>query len=452
MRDDTFSKDWTEGSIVRNLWSLSWPMMVSSSLMTLGPTIDMIWIGKLGSSSMAAVGVSGMAVMVSNSLIMGVFTGLRAIVARFVGAGDIRGANHVTQQAIIVGAALAAIIAVIGIFFSENILNLLGVEADVIELGAAYMRIQFIGMITMSILRISEASMQASGDSVTPMRIAIFFRLLHLGLSPAFIFGLWIFPEMGVRGAALTGVISQGVGGGIGLWFLMTGRTRMKLSFKNFSFDPNMLWRLVKIGIPASITGMERSFANLLLVKFIAPFGTVAVAAHSLMQRIDGFINMPAVGFGVGAGVLVGQNLGAGKPDRAEKSGWTAAGIFTAIMVVVCIFIWFLASNIIRIFNSEPKLVEIGSLFLRVQITHYLAFGCVVVLSTALNGAGDTMIPMLVTLLTMWCVQVPMAYFLTTRTSIGAVGVRWGVVSGLVIRGIVYSTYFKKGRWKRKKL
>ena len=451
MREDSFSRDWTEGSIVRNLWSLSWPMMISSSLMTLGPTIDMIWIGKLGSTSMAAVGVSGMAVMVANSLIMGVFAGLRAMVARYVGAGDIRGANHVTQQAFTLGAALAAFMAIIGVFFSEQILTLLGVEADVIELGAAYMRIQFIGMITMSVLRISEASMQASGDSVTPMRIAIFFRLLHLGLSPAFIFGLWIFPEMGIRGAALAGVITQGIGGGIGLWFLMTGRTRMKLTFRNFGVNPGIIWRLVKIGIPASITGMGRSFANLLLVTFISPFGTIAVAAHSLMQRVDGFVNMPATGFGVGAGVLVGQNLGAGKPDRAERSGWTAAVIFTTIMVFGSLFIWFFSPHIIRIFNSEPELVEIGTAFLHIQIVSYLVFGCTVVLSQSLNGAGDTMIPMIVTLFTMCFVQLPMAY-LFTRTSIGAAGVRWGVVSGMAVRTVIYTTYFKKGRWKRKKL
>ncbi len=451
MRDKTYERDWTEGSIVRNLWSLSWPMMVSSCLMTLGPTIDMIWIGRLGSSAMAAVGVSGMAVMVANSVVMGVFTGLRARVARYAGAGNIEGANHVTQQAFILGGVLSGLIAVIGGFFSEQILVLLGVEADVIELGAAYMRIQFIGMFTMSLMRIAEASMQASGDSVTPMKISILFRLLHLGIAPALIFGLWIFPELGVRGAAWTSVITQGMGSCVGIWFLVNGRTRMKLTFRNFSIDPGTIWRLVKIGIPASIAGMERSFANLILVKFISSFGTVAVAAHSLMQRIDGFTNMPATGFGVGAGVLVGQNLGAGKPDRAEKCGWIATGLFTAIMTVVSILTWFLAPDIVRIFNSEPGLVEIGSVFLRIQIVGYMVFGFVIVLSTALNGAGDTLIPMLVTLLTMWCIQVPAAYFLS-RTGIGAAGVRWGIELGLVFRGGIYAVYFKKGRWKRKRI
>jgi putative MATE family efflux protein len=427
-------------------------MMISSSLMMLGPTIDMVWIGRLGSSSIAAVGVSGMAVMVANSMTMGIFTGLRAMVARFVGAGDIKGANHVTQQAYIIGGCLAAIIAMIGIFLSEQILNLLGVEPDVIELGAAYMRIQFVGMVTMSLLRITEAAMQASGDTITPMRISIFFRILHVGLAPSLIFGLWIFPEMGVRGAAFTNVISQGIGAGIGMWFLLTGRTRMRLSFRNFSFDPSIIWRLVKIGIPAAITGMERSFANLMLVKFISPFGTIPVAAHSLMQRIDAFTHMPAMGFGVGAGVLTGQNLGAGKPDRAEKSGWIAAAIFTAIMAGSSIIIWFLAPYIVRIFNSEPELVEIGTSFLHIQIVGYIVFGCVIVLSQALNGAGDTMVPMLVTLLTMWCIQVPVAYLLTAYTAVGAAGVRWGIVSGMVLRASIYATYFKKGRWKRKKL
>ncbi|MFC2012015.1 MATE family efflux transporter [Chloroflexota bacterium] len=452
MRRAALDKDWTKGSIIGNLWSLSWPMMISQSLMMLGPTIDMIWIGKLGTTAIAAVGVSAMAVMTANSLTMGVFTGLRAMVARFIGAGDTDGANHVAQQAFILGAIVAAVIALIGITLSEQILTVLGVEADVIELGAAYMRIQFIGIVTMSVLRITEGAMQASGDAHTPMRIAIFFRVIHLGLAPALIFGLWIFPELGVRGAALTNVITQSIGGVLGLWFLLSGRTRMKLTFRNFSFDPGVIWRLVRIGMPAAVTGMERSFANLLLVKFVSPFGTIAVAAHSLVQRIDAFIHMPSMGFGVSAGVLAGQNLGAGRPDRAERSGWIAAGLFTAIMVVGSLVIWFFAPYVVRLFNADPELVEIGRGFLRIQIIGYMVFGCVIVLSQALNGVGDTVIPMLVTLLTMWCIQVPLAYFLSTHTSLGVNGVRLGIVMGMVFRGGIYAAYFKGGRWKRKRV
>ncbi len=451
MRRAAIERDWTQGSIVGNLWSLSWPIMISQMLNMLGPTIDMIWVGRLGSDALAAVGVSGMAVNVANSLIMGVFTSVRAMVARFIGAGDRESANHITQQAFVLGAVISAVIAVIGIFFSEQILTWLGVSEGVINEGAAYMRIQFIGIVTMSIRMITESAMQASGDSVNPMRIAVIFRIIHLGLCPALIFGFWLFPAMGVEGAAWTNVITQTLGGFMGLWFLVTGRTRMKLTFRNFRFDPAVIWRMVKIGLPAAITGIERSFANILLVKFISPFGTVAVAAQSLEERIGQFIQMPAMGFGMAGGVMAGQNLGAGKPERAEKSGWIAAFCFTGIMVVGCLVIWFFSDYIVRIFNSEPELVAVTSNFLKIQIISYLVFGFVLVLSQTLNGVGDTVVPMLVTLTTMWLVQVPMAYVLS-KTTLGMYGVRWGIVLAIFLRAIIYIVYYRTGRWKHKKV
>jgi putative MATE family efflux protein len=450
MRKAAF-RDLTQGSIIGSLWSLSWPIMISQSLNMLGPTIDMIWVGKLGSDALAAVGVSGIAVTVANSLIMGVFTSLRAMVARYIGSGDRDAANHVTQQAFVLGVAISAFIALIGIFFSEQILIWLGVSDKVIAAGTAYMQIQFIGIITMSLRMITESAMQASGDTINPMRIAVGFRLIHLVLCPALVFGLWIFPEMGVFGAALTDVISQSIGGLLGLWFLLSGRTRMKLTFRNFRFDPVVIWKMVKIGLPAAITGMERSFANILLVKFISPFGTVAVAAQSLEERIGGFIQMPAMGFGVSAGVVAGQNLGAKKPERAEKSGWIAAFIFTGVMIIGSLVIWFFSPYLIRIFNSEPELVAVTSDFMKISIVGYLVFGFVIVLSQALNGVGETVVPMIVTLTTMWLIQVPLAYTLS-KTSLGMYGVRWGIVTALSVRAVSYIIYFKLGKWKQKQV
>ncbi|MFC2038241.1 MATE family efflux transporter [Chloroflexota bacterium] len=452
MKKLAIDRDWTQGSITGNLFSLAWPIMISQSLNMLGPTIDMIWVGKLGADALAAVGVSGMAVMVANSLVMGVFTSLRAMVARFIGSGDNDAANHVAQQAFVLGAAISAVIALIGIFLSTQILTWLGVSDNVIDIGSAYMRIQFIGIVTMSVRMITESTMQASGDTVNPMRIAVIFRVVHLGLCPALVFGLWIFPEMGVHGAAWTNVITQTIGAGLGLWFLMTGRTRLKLTSRNFRFDPGIIWRLVQIGLPAAITGMERSFANILLVKFISPFGTIAVAAQALQERLGAFIQMPAMGFGVSAGVLAGQNLGAGRPERAAKSGWIAAMIFTGIMVVGSIIIWYWVEYIVRIFNTEPELVVVASDFMRIQIVGFLVFGFVIVLSQALNGVGETIVPMLVTLTTMWMIQVPLAYILSTHTGLGMYGVRWGIVIALICRAAVYIVYFKIGKWKQKKL
>jgi putative MATE family efflux protein len=427
-------------------------MIITNTLTMLGPTIDMIWVGKLGSASIAGVGVAGMAVMVVNSARMGLTTGTRAMIARFIGADDARGANHVAQQTIVVSAAFSIFMAIIGISLAEPIMRIMGVEADVVAEGAAYMRIMFVGSVAMSFRMMNESIMQASGDSVTPMRIAIAFRIFHVALCPFLVFGWWIFPRLGVSGAALTNVISQSLGVGLGLWVLCGGRSRLRLSFRGFDLDWNIVWRIVRIGIPASVTGIERSFANLVLMWFIVPFGTFAVASHTVVDRVSQFLHMPSMGLGQGAGVLAGQNLGARQPGRAERTGWLAAGLFSAIMIISSILVFFFAGNIVRIFNAEPGLVKIASTFLRIEIVAFLVFGLVVVLSQCLNGVGDTVIPMLTTLLTMWLVQVPLAYFLPRITGLGVYGVRWAIVSAIVMRAVIYTTYFRSGRWKRKRV
>ena len=451
-RDNRALRDWTKGNIFHNLLSLSWPIMISSSFNLLGPVIDMVWVGKLGAASIAGVGVAGMAVMMVTSARMGLTMGTRAIVARFIGADDAKGANHVAQQAFVISAIFSITMASIGILFAEPILTIFGLEADVVSEGTAYMRIQFIGTVAMSFRMMSEGVMQASGDTVNPMRIAIFFRLFHVALCPFLVFGWWIFPQLGVSGAALTNVISQSVGGALGLWFLFSGRTRLRLTLRNFYLDREIIWRLLKIGIPASITGMQRNLPYLVLVWFISPFGTFAVAAHSVMQRIDGFVRTPAASLGSAAGILAGQNLGAGKPERAEKGGWLAVGLFTGVVVIASVGIWFWAESIVQIFNSEPDFVKIAAAFLRIQIAGYVLFGFIVGLSMCIDGIGDTIITMLVTLLTMWLIHVPLAYVLPNFTPLGVYGVQWAIVAALVVRAAIYFIYFRSGRWKRKKV
>jgi Na+-driven multidrug efflux pump len=485
-----FARDWTKGSITRNLLSLGWPMSVNAILTMIGPTIDLIWVGRLGEASIAGVGVAGTAVMVVNSLRMGLTTGTRAMIARFIGADNTEGANRVAQQALVVSASFSIFMAIIGIALAEPLMRVFGLEEDVVSEGAAYMRIMFVGSVAMSFRLMGEGVMQASGDAMTPMLASVIFRVVHVALSPFLVLGWWIFPRMGVSGAALTNVISQSMGaticlgalfagrsiglgrtqwlqgtrdsrlgmlsrasGYLAVWrFVRLGRSRLRMSLKNFSFDRNIIWRIVKIGIPASVSGMNRSFANMLLVTFVSPFGTTAVAAHSLIQRVAMFFQMPGQGVGQAAGVLAGQNLGANQPGRAERTGWTAAGLYSVLMVISSVVVFFFAEGIIRIFNSAPDLVVLGGDFLRIEIVSFVVFGAVMVLAQCLNGVGDTLITMATTLATMWLVQVPMAYFLPKYTSVGVYGVRWGVVSAVAIRAVIYTIYFKTGRWKRKRV
>jgi len=444
-------RDWTKGSIVRNLLSLSWPIIISGNLLIMGPIIDMIWVGRLGAASIAGVGVSGMAVALVTAGRMGINTGMTAMVARFIGAGDAEGANHVASQAFVISAVYAIVIATIGILFAEPILTLMGLDADVVVEGAAYMRIIFVGSAAMSFYMMAEGIMQASGDAVTPMRISIAYRLFHVALCPFLIFGWWIFPRLGVSGAAMTNVVAQCLGMALGLLVLFTGRTRLKLTLRHFRFDLNILWRIVRIGVPASMASMGWNLGRFGLMWFMVPFGTLAVAGHTLIDRVDWFLAMLGNGFGRAAGILVGQNLGARQPGRAERSAWLAVGFAEGIMVICSVVLLVWPGSVIRIFSPEPNLVGLAIIFLRIAVVSFLVIGFNTVLGQCLYGAGDTLPPMLLTVLRSG-LQLFLAFLLPRVTNLGVYGVRWALVIGMVSYMVAAIIYFRLGRWKRKKV
>jgi Na+-driven multidrug efflux pump len=457
-------------------------MVVTSTLMMLGPTIDMIWVGKLGTASVFGVGVAGMAVQLTMGAMMGLAMGMRALIARFIGARDVDSANHVAQQGFVISGGFAVIMAVIGIFLTEQILGIFELEPDVMVEGSNYLRIQFIGMAAVSFRIVMEGVMQASGDAVTPMVTATIYRLVHVALCPFLVFGLWVFPEMGVRGAALTTVISQSLGVALALWYLLNGRSltfigrtgqdeagrptgsryfwwiprngpsRMRLNFRNFRFDTNIIWRIVRIGAPAMVSGMQRTLGQFILMRFVSPFGTFAGAAHTIVQRIEMILFIPGMAFGQAAGVLAGQNLGAEKPDRAERSAWMSLMISEGILIICSLVLLLWPAQVVSIFNSEPGLLEIAVTYVRIAITGYVLMGFTATLMSVLSGAGDTVPPMIFSLITAWGVQLPLAFFLPQVGDLGVYGVRWAISSGLILGSVLFLGYFRTGRWKRKRV
>jgi len=418
----------------------------------LGPTFDMIWVGRLGADAVAGVGVAGMIVGVVNSMVMGIFTGLGALISRAVGAGNRESANKAARQGIVVGIVLSILLAIIGAFFSKHLMAIFGLDPDVVALGAAYLSIQFIGMVTMVFEWLTNNTMQASGDTMTPMRIAFVARLMAIALSPCFVFGWWIFPKLGVRGPALAGVISFSIGGGTGLWFLFSGRTVLKLDFKGFKPDFGIIWRMVKIGFPAAINFAQMNIVGLIIMNTIVPFGTAAVAANTIVGRVEQVIMTPGMGFGNAAGVLAGQNLGAKKPERAEKSGWIAAAVVAASLIVFAVVILIWAKQAARIFSSDPDVIMCTTKFLRIACVGYSIVGVSLVLPPCLNGAGYTFIPMIAGLVSMWGAQIPLAYLLPRITHLGVYGVRWAIVVAVWMRAVTYIFYFRGGRWKRRRV
>ena len=486
-------RDWTTGSVPRNLLALSWPMMVTEGLYMIGISIDMVWVGRLGSTAIAGIGVAGIYAGVQMMIMTGLSMGTRALVARYIGARDIEGANHAAQQAFVISLIYTVVMAVLGVVFAEAVLTLMGFASDVVAIGTSYMRIMFgFGSATVAFWYMGYSILQASGDATTPLVITIFYRVLHVPLCYALVLGEWGFPQMGSDGAAVANVISRATGMVLVLWALYagwavsfksdrwlrgwkvrdTGRSvprqllnfmaiwrvfivgpgRLRLTMRGFRVDLAMVWRMVRIGIPASIMGVQRSLSMIIVAGLTGAFGTTAVAAHSVQQRVEMVLMPVNLGLGLGSGVLAGQNLGARQPERAERSSWQAALLSTGLMVICSTAVFFWAENIVRIFNSEPDLVAMTSTFLRIATAGYIFLGVGTVLMQSLSGAGDTVPPMVFGIVAAWGFTVPLAYLLPGVGNIGVNGVRWALVSGFVAQAILSIAYFRLGRWKRKKV
>ena len=444
--------DRSQGSIVGNLLALAWPIASSFGLYSIGSLVDMMWVGRLGPEYIAGVGVAAMTLWLGLAGAMGIGVGARALVARFTGAGDLGAANRATQQALLAAGIYGMLIAFLASAFAEPILRLMGVNEAVVSKGAMYMRIYSFSALPSSLWIVLEAVMQASGDVIRPLLMTVASKIVHAVVEPIFIFGWLFFPALGVKGAALTYVVTESIGFVAGVWIVLNGYTRLRFRLSGFKLELKTVWRIFKIGLPAVLFSAQGSLASLVFLKLIAPFGTTAVAAHNLGLRVEGLIMMPMGGMSLAAAVLVGQNLGARQPGRAEKGAWTAIGLVEAFTAVVATAILVLAPSIVRIFNPEPELIGLASGFLRIAAAGYFAVGIFTVLQNCLNGAGDTLPPTLITLLITWLVQVPLAFFLPSFTGLAAYSVRWGILIGWVVAAVVYALYFRLGKWKRKRV
>jgi len=450
-------RDWTQGNILGNVLKLSWPMVLSNTLIMLGPFLDMIWVGRLGTAEMAAIASSGIAVGLVVTAVMGLSTGSRAMIARYIGAGDIEGAKHIARQSLFIALVFSIGMAGIGFFLASGFLKLLGLSFEVIAVGTPYVRILFVGSTAIAFRLMAEAILQASGDTVTPMWASFVYIGSRILLSPFLIFGTsmfpwWIMPGFGIAGAAVAMTIAYSSAMIIMLWALFTGRSRLRVTLKGFHIDLSAIWRIVKIGFPALVSSMQQNLYQLVLVRFMAPFGTVAVAAHGMLQRVEGLIIMPSMAVGMGSGVLVGQNLGARQSERAGKTVWLAFMMLESVIILcsVAVFLW--PEAVVRIFSTEPDMVETAGSYLKIAAAGFVAIGFWTVFMHSLNGAGDTTPTMIISVVSIWLVGLPLAFFLPRIWGVGVYGVRWGIASGLICNGLIQTVYFITGRWKKKKI
>jgi putative MATE family efflux protein len=443
------TRDLTTGSIPRNLFFIAWPQFIEGLLRVVDQMADLVWAGFLGTQAIAGLGVAQQYTGLSRTSRQGVDVAQRAMISRAIGMGDQALANHIVFQAWNLTLIFGAVMVLIGVVFTEPMLRLLGISEEVIAVGAPYMRLHFIGSLTQSFQQVSGHALAAAGDTLSLMKSTTITRVAHLALSPLFVFGLLGFPEMGVAGAALGNIISHGLGAALLFWILFRGTSRLHVRLGEWRFDGPMMWRMIKLGWPAAINGMERSVAQLVMIRFVAPFGDIAVAAFTVTRRVEMFANLGSQGMGLASGVIVGQSLGAGKPERAKQTIYWATGYVLAVKAIVCFFLFSFPMLILSIFNRDPEFLELAQVWIRIQVAGFLFMGVGQVAQNSFQMAGDTMTPMLITLGALWGVEIPLSYVLSNFTWLGQFGIAWAIVVAMILRTIVYVPYFYWGRWLR---
>jgi len=442
----------TEGSVLWAIARLAMPMFVAGGLQNVQSLIDLFWVGRLGRAAVASVAMAGAVLFLLSPLLMGLSVGTIALVSRATGARQYEEANRAAGQSIMIALVLGGLSAIVGLFFSGSVLGMLQPPPDVVAEGAAYLRIALVGGFTVFVLFIGNSALQGAGDAVTPMWIMGVANLLNLILDPLLIFGPGPLPALGVRGAAVATVTAQAVAATLAVRFLFSGRTPLHVRFSQWRFEPRLAWRILRIGIPGAGQMLARSLMSAVMMTLVAICGTAAVAAYGIGMRFHMIMLMPAFALGGAAATLVGQALGAGKPERASRAAWMATGIDVCIMGTGAVVMMALAPALIGFFNDDPEVVRVGVRYLRTVSPFYIFTAAGIVFGRSLNGAGDSVSPMVITVVTLWGVQVPLAIVLSRIWEPATSGIWWAIALAMMLNGLLLTAWFQTGRWKHKRV
>jgi putative MATE family efflux protein len=444
--------DLTSGSITRSIFYLAGPAVGTMFLETAFSLANIFWVGKLGAVSLAAVISSTILIWINYSLAGTISVGVTALVARSVGAKDLKQAGSASRQAYLFSIFFAITLSLLGVLFSRLAFTLMGTAPDVTHLGSRYLRIIFSGAVFFFLIDVLGAAFRASGDTKTPMLVTLGSVGLNIVLDPFLIFGWGPFPRLGTDGAALASIISQGLGSLLFLLLINRGKLGFKFSLlPKLDLDFSMIWRILRIGIPASTAGILFSLVYLFINKIVALFGTEAIAALGIGNRMESVSFLTCFGFSMAASTLVGQNLGAGKPERSAQSAWQTAKIAVLITAFVGIMFLIFPRQIISFFISDPKVDRIGIGYLRILALSQVFMALEIVFEGAFGGAGNTIPPMLVSIPGSLA-RIPLAYLLAVHWGMGINGVWWAISLTSIVKGIVLTYWFSRGRWRSKRI
>jgi len=444
--------DFTVGPIERALGLLAIPMMLEMAMESIFAVVDIAFVSRLGTDAIAAVGLTEALVTVLYAVAIGLGMGVTAMVSRRIGAKDRDGAARVTGQAIWVAGALAIVIGICGVIYAEDLLRMMGASDSIVTLGSGFTAMLLGGSASILFLFLLNAAFRGAGDAPVALRSLTLANAINIVLDPCLIFGLGPFPEMGVTGAAVATTIGRGVGVLYLAYSLFGGNGRLKLAIRHLTPAPDLMLRMIKISVGGIGQFLISTSSWIAVMRIVAMYGGAAIAAYTVALRLIEFAILPAWGLGNAAATLVGQNLGAGKPDRAEQSVWRASKYNVIFMTVVGIVMIALAPQIVALFSTEPEVIRYGTSCLRILGFGYPMYAVGMIIIQALNGAGDTTTPSVMNFICFWILQIPLAYWLATAAGFGPNGVFLAIVISETVLTLLGVAVFRRGKWRDQKV
>ena len=445
-------QDYTSGSLNRAILLLAVPMVLEMVLESLFAVVDVAWVGRLGADAVATVGLTESMLSLVFAVGMGLSLSTTAMVARRIGEKDPEGAAVAGVQAIFLGVVVSLAIGLPCLLFAPQLLRLMGATPEIVSIGSGYTRICLGGSCAVLLLFLNNAIFRGAGDAAIAMRLLWVSNIINLVLDPCLIFGLGPFPKLGVTGAALATFTGRSIGVLYQFYRLLKGTERIRILSRQVRVNLGVLWRLVRVSLTGILQFAIAHTSWIGLVRIVSTFGAAAVAGYTIAIRIVVFVILPSWGLSNAAATLVGQNLGAGKPDRAEKAVWRT-GIYNMIFLgaVGVIFVIF-AEPIVRLFINDPEVVALGASCLRIVSYGNLGYAYFMVMMQAFNGAGDTITPTIVNFFGFWLFEIPLAYILAKPFGMKSNGVYFSIAIAESAMAAASAILFKRGKWKKQKI
>lgn len=440
--------DPTKGNIKTAIFLLAVPMILEMCMESIFALVDIAFVSRVSTNAVATIGLTESVVTLVYAVAIGLSMAATAIVARRIGSKDRKAANEAAGQAILLGVIIATIVSILGILFPKEILALMGGEPDLIEEGYRYTQILIGGNVTIMLLFIINAIFRGAGDASMAMWSLVLSNCLNIILDPIFIFGFGPIEGYGVTGAAIATTIGRGTAVVFQLVLLFMGARKIKLVWKDFMLRITVMLRIIKLSLGGVGQFLIGTFSWVILMRIMSVFGSEALAGYTISIRVLVFTLMPAWGMSNAAATIVGQNLGANQPNRAEKSVWLTGKYNAIFMVSVSLFYLFFAKEIIGFFSTEPEVIRYGILSIQIIATGYLFYAYGMVLTNAFNGAGDTKTPTVINFICFWMVQVPLAYLLAITLDMGPLGVFIAIPVAEILLSVISFYWFRKGKWK----